>query len=280
MFWVQDLWPESLSATGMAPSKTLTRLTARLARFIYQRCDRILVQSEGFIPRVQAVGADPAHVVYFPNWAERLYRPLELGADASERAEMPNGFRVMFAGNIGSAQSFETILGAATRLREPANIRWVVLGEGHRRAWMEQQVATLGLSGTVHYLGSRPVEAMPRYFALADVLLATLRRDPIFALTIPTKLQSYLACGRPVVAALDGEGARVVEEAGAGLTAPAEDADRLAEAVLKLSRMTPAKLTEMGRRGRQYFEEHFEREKLIGRLEAWMGDLVGERAAS
>src|SRR5687767_2063320 len=103
MFWVQDLWPESLSATGMAPSPALARAIAALVRFIYSRCDRVLVQSEGFISRVQAVGADPDRVVYFPNWAESLYQPTEVPKGAPERAEMPEGFRVMAAGNIGAA---------------------------------------------------------------------------------------------------------------------------------------------------------------------------------
>jgi len=200
LFWVQDLWPESLRATGAVTSPALLRAVSRLVRFIYRRCDRVLVQSRGFVDPVVAVGADPRRVRYLPNWAESLYRPLDLEPEAPERAEMPPGFLVLFAGNIGAAQSFETILEAARRLRDLPDVHWVVLGDGHRRAWLEGQVRALGLERHVHLLGPRPVSAMPRYLALADALLVTLRRDPIFERTIPTKLQSYLACGRPVMA--------------------------------------------------------------------------------
>ena len=108
---------------------------------------------------------------------------------------------------------------------------------------------------------------MPRYFAQADVLLATLRREPIFAYTIPSKLQSYLACGRPVVAALEGEGGRIVKEAGAGWAVAPEDPRALADAVLAAAALSTAEREAMGNRGEAYFREHFEREKLLSRLE-------------
>jgi glycosyltransferase involved in cell wall biosynthesis len=225
---------------------------------------------------VEAVGAAPGRVEYFPNWAEGFYRPVEVEAGAPERADMgEDGFRVLFAGNIGAAQSFETILAAAERLRGRPGLRLLVLGEGHRRAWLEQEVRTRGLGDTVRLLGSRPATSMPRYFALADALLVTLRRDPIFSLTVPSKLQTYLACGRPVVAALDGEGARIVEEAGAGVVCPAEDGAGLAAAILNLYDRPRAERETMGRRARSYFETHFEREALLTQLEGWMRDARG-----
>jgi colanic acid biosynthesis glycosyl transferase WcaI len=278
LFWVQDLWPESLQATGAVRSERMLSWVAKVVRYIYRGCDRILVTSKGFIPRVEAVGAAPKKVRYWPQWAETLYRPVELEEDAPEEKETPPGFRVVFAGNVGVSQSFETILGAAKKLEEYPGIRWVILGDGRRRKWVEGRVRELGLEDRVRLLGKRPVAAMPRYFALADALLVTLKRDPIFSLTVPAKIQSYLACGRPVVAALDGEGARVIEESGAGLTAPAEDAGALAAAILKLYEMSPEDREALGRRGRAYFEEYFEREKLLDRLEDWMEELVGGKA--
>lgn len=276
MFWVQDLWPESLYESGVVRSKRVLGWVGRMVHYTYRRCDAVLVQAEGFVPRVVARGADPERVLYFPNWAEALYKPVEVGEEAPERAEMPRGFRIVFAGNIGAAQSFDTILAAAEKLKGHSGIYWVILGDGRMRASMEDRARKLGLSGRIVFLGSRPVKTMPRYFALADALLVTLGRKPIFALTVPQKVQSYLACGRPVVAALDGEGAKVVKDAGAGLAVPAEDADALARAVLELYEMSPEERAGMGRRGRAYFEEHFEREKLFDRLEGWMSELVGD----
>ena len=199
-------------------------------------------------------------------------------ADAPERKEMPKGFCVMFAGNIGAAQSFETILEAATLLRDRHDIHWLVVGDGHRRTWVEGEIVARGLKENVHLLGSRPAESMPRYFALADVLLVTLKRDPIFGLTIPSKVQSYLACAKPILAALDGEGARVVRESGAGIVCPAEDAKALADSVLRLYHMSPEERDGMGRNGRVYFEANFEREHLLDQLERWMQGLLREKS--
>ncbi len=278
MLWVQDLWPESLSAIGAVRSKQALSWITWMVRHIYRGCDRILVTSRGFVPRVEAMGAAPEKVRYWPQWAEALYEPVEVGEDAPEREEMPDGFRVVFAGNVGAPQSFETILTAAEKLNVYPGIRWVVIGDGRRRRWVEDRVRELGLGGRVHLLGRRPPESMPRYFALADALLVTLKGGPILSLTVPGKVQSYLACNRPVVAALDGEGARVVEESGAGLAAPAEDASSLAKAVLRLYETSPEERERMGRRGRAYFEEHFEREKLLDSLEDWMIELVGGKS--
>jgi glycosyltransferase involved in cell wall biosynthesis len=281
LFWVQDLWPESLAATGAVKSRTVLRWVERLVRFIYRRCDRILVQSEGFAPQVAALDADPSRIVYFPNWAESIYRPVRVAEDAPQRAALPGGFRVMFAGNIGAAQSFETILAAAERLREHEEIQWVILGNGHQRPWVEQEIGRRDLRERVHLLGQHPVDTMPTWFALADALLVTLRDDPVLALTIPSKIQSYQACGRPIVAALSGEGARIIRESGCGLTASAGDGEGLARAVMALYRMPREERERMGARGRTYFAANFERERLLDRLETWMqSDARGPACAS
>lgn len=277
-FWVQDLWPESLSATGAVRSVWILKLVEYLTRFIYRGCDRILVQSRAFCRPIAGLGVAPDRILYFPNSAEDLYRPVEVESNAKERQELPIGFRVMFAGNIGKAQDFETILEAAERLKEHQEIHWVILGDGRMYDWVEEQVDRRQLAATVHLLGRHPVETMPRYFALADAMLVTLRRDPIFALTIPAKVQSYLACAKPLIAALDGEGAKVVQEAQAGLTPPAEDAQALADAVLVMYRMPEADRRQLGVRGRTYFEAHFERDMLLDRLDGWLRG-PGERVS-
>jgi glycosyltransferase involved in cell wall biosynthesis len=274
LFWAQDLWPETLSATGAVRAPWVLSIVDRLVRFIYRHCDLVLVQSRAFAPHVQAQGVPAEKIRYYPNSAEALYRAAAVEPQAPERGLLPPGFRVMFAGNIGAAQDFETILAAAERLRAERGIHWVIVGDGRRLPWVEAEIGRRDLGATVHLLGRHPVESMPRFFALADALLVTLRNEPIFSLTIPTKIQSYLACGRPIVAALDGEGARVVRESGAGLAVRAGTAGALADAVLRLHRMPAAEREAMGRRGRDYFEAHFERSMLLSRLEQWMLELA------
>lgn len=270
MFWIQDLWPESLSATGAIKSKKALKVVEKLVRFIYSGCDLILVQSRAFSPSIEKEGVDPCRIAYFPNSAEELYKPVEVELDAPERSMIPAGFCVMFAGNIGAAQDFETILSAAEQLKEYADIHWVIVGDGRMRPWVEAQIDERGLTETVHLLGRHPVELMPRFFSIADVMLVTLKKEYIFSLTIPSKVQSYLACAKPIIAALDGEGARVIEESGAGVTCSAENPQALAEAVLKMYRLTEADLHDIGLRGRRYFEQHFERTVLLERLNNWI----------
>ena len=280
LFWVQDLWPESLTATGTVRSPWLLRRVQGLVKRIYRRCDKVLVQSPGFVPHVESQGVPAEQIEYFPNWAESFFQPVSLPDDAPEHSEMPSGFRILFAGNIGVSQSFGTILSAAEQTRHLSKIQWVVLGDGREKESVEKQVQERGLSKTVHLLGRRPVETMPRYFAAADALLCTLKRDPIFSLTIPSKLQSYLACGKPVLASLDGEGAKVVEQSRSGFAVPAEDASQLARAAIQLYESSPESQANMGANGRKYFEEHFERERLIDRLEAMFAKAAGQAVTS
>ncbi len=274
LFWVQDLWPESLSATGAVRSPVVLGRVGALVRWIYRGCARVLVQSESFVTPVREAGVDPARIRYFPNSAEILYRPLPyrgpwFGPD------LPEGFRVMFAGNVGAAQSFDTILAAAERLKRHSRIHWLIVGDGRMASWVSEEIAKRGLTDSVHLLGRHPVDSMPSWFAQADVMLVALRRAPVFSMTIPAKLQSYMACGRPVIAALDGEGVRVIAMSGAGIAVPADDPAALAAAVLNLSNVSGEELAAMGARGREYFEGHFDRDLLLDRLEGWLREVQG-----
>ncbi len=277
MFWMQDLWPESLSATGAVRSENILKIVGILVRFIYRGCDLILAQSRAFFGSIKRQGVNSSRILYFPNSAEELYQPVMLEKDAHERAIMPEGFCVTFAGNIGAAQDFETILNAAERLKEHPEINWVIIGDGRMFTWVQEQVSDRGLKQNVHLLGRYPAEAMPRFFAISKALLVTLKKEPIFALTIPSKVQSYLACAKPIIAALDGEGAKVIEEADAGITCPSENPEALAEAVLAMYNLPETDRNIMGQKGRKYFEKHFEREMLFDRLEEWMKALLSQR---
>jgi colanic acid biosynthesis glycosyl transferase WcaI len=281
LFWVQDLWPETLAATGVVRSPWILELVAGLVRFIYRHCDLVLVQSRAFVPNIEALGVAARKILYYPNSAEAIYRPLpvELERPAGERP-LRGKFSVVFAGNIGIAQDFETILSAAEELRGERDIHWNIIGDGRMQGWVESEIGRRRLGDTVHLLGRHPVESMPRFFAAADAMLVTLARDPVFALTIPSKVQSYLACGRPIVAALDGEGARIIEESGSGIAVPAGDTAALAEGVRRLHGMSVQEREAMGQRGRRYFEEHFERELLLDRLEGWMNGLAARESCA
>lgn len=275
LFWVQDLWPESLSATGAVKSKALLALVALLVKFIYQRCDKILIQSKSFFSSIQQLTGETEQIVYFPNSAESLF--LTHLSAATPIPSLPEGFKIMFAGNIGAAQDFETIVAAAEKLRRHNDIHWIIIGDGRIRGWAETEAKKRGLINNIHFLGRFPLETMPAFFAQADVMLVTLKKEPIFALTIPSKIQSYLACSRPVIAGLDGEGAKVIDAAGAGFTCPGEDPDALAQTVFKMYEMSQVEREKMGMSGRRYYDANFDRAMLLDRLDLWMNELHESR---
>ena len=265
--WVQDLWPESLSATGAVRSPKVLAAVTRLVGYIYRRSDRLLMSSPGFVEHALAHGIPAGRIEYFPNWAEAFYRPMGHDEARAIAPDFPaDGLRLLYAGNLGSAQSLGTVVEAADRLRDRP-ITWVLIGDGNDRASIERQVAERGLQHRVRLLGPRPSDTMPAYFALADGLLATLRNEPAFALTLPSKLQTYFACARPVIAALPGDGARLVTEASAGFGCEPADPVALARTVEAFAGLDEAGRARMGANARRYFEEYFEREKQLGRLE-------------
>jgi colanic acid biosynthesis glycosyl transferase WcaI len=266
IFWVQDLWPESLQAIGIVRSKVILGIIAGLVRYIYKRCDLILAQSRSFIPHIKKYANDFTQVIYFPNWAENI-------SDLSnvvyaEEIPIENGsFDIMFAGNIGEAQDFPAILAAAELIKNHKRIRWLIVGDGRMADWLKNEIKKRKLQNCVLMVGRHPPERMPSFFKHANVLLVSLKDEPIFSLTIPSKLQSYLAAGKPILAMLNGEGARVLSESGSGIACPAGDAQTLADSVLKLSAMDVEELEEMGRKGFEYSNQEFNRNILITKLE-------------
>jgi glycosyltransferase involved in cell wall biosynthesis len=238
--------------------------------------DGLLVQSQAFAPILESQGVAPAKITYLPNWAEDYFEPMVVPPSAPERREVPGGFVVLFAGNIGVSQGLDVLLGAAERLRDMKDLHWVVLGDGRQAGWLRKEIGERGLAN-VHLLGQRPAETMPTWFSLADALLVTLKPDPVYALTIPSKVQAYMACGRPILASLDGIGAREVEDAGAGLTSAAGDADGLAAAALKLYHLSAQERAAMGVRSRAHYDATFDRKMLIERMERVLQKVVDRR---
>jgi len=278
LMWVLDLWPESLSAVGAVRSPWLLGIVGRLVSFIYKRCDRILVQSKGFVQSVRAYSPDTSKVRYFPSWAESTFaRSLDAVAPAPELRPFSETFNVLFAGNIGVAQDFPAILDAAEALRDRSDIRWLIVGDGRSADDLRTKIDERGLGQCVVLLGRHPLDRMPSFMRGAQALLVSLKRDPIFSLTIPGKIQAYLAIGLPIIGMLDGEGARVIDEAGAGFTCAAGDGASLARCVAKLAELSEAERKSMGEKGKKYNSSHFDRAALISSLVGWMEELRPKR---
>lgn len=273
LMWVLDLWPDTLAAIGVVKSPTLLALVGRLVRYVYARCDRILVQSRAFEDNVRRFSDQPEKLRYLPGWPESVFEGRQVADPAPEFAPWPDDFKIVFAGNIGQAQDFPAIIAAADLLRGTPGLRWLIVGDGRAAENARQEVRRRGLEDRVIFLGRFPIDRMPAFFAGADALLVSLRDEPIWSMTIPGKVQSYLSAGRPILAMLNGEGARVVEESGGGLAGAAGDSAALATNVRRLMTMSPEERLAMGRRGVEYCEREFNRATLVDRLEGWIAEL-------
>ena len=273
VMWVLDLWPDTLKAIGVIKSPRLLAYIGKFVGFIYRRCDLIWAQSRSFIPKIQSLAGPDIPVVYFPSWAEDLFG-LEARTAASEVPAKDGGFNIMFAGNIGEAQDFECILSAATMLKEYSNIRWLIVGDGRMSSWVQAEIEQRGLVSSVFMLGRHSVERMPEFFLHADAMLLTLADREIFSLTIPGKLQSYLAAGKPIIAALNGEGADVIRAANAGYTCSAGNAVGLAEIVIKMSELPASERLVMGKNGLEFSKREFDRRMVVDMAEKYISRLI------
>lgn len=271
-FWVLDQWPETLVAVGATRSKWVLSAVGRLVSFIYRRCDLLLAQSRSFIPQIRRYAGARPRVEYFPSWSDSTPAAGH-AAPAPEVPPLPGVFTVLFAGNIGDAQDFPAILDAAERIKDRTDIRWIIVGDGRRAEWVASEARRRGLTERFILLGRFPLERMPSFFEIADALLVSLRPDPIFAMTIPGKVQSYLAAGRPLLGMLDGEGAELLERGGAGLVCRAGDSAGLAANVARLADTPADERAAMAARATELSANEFDRDRLMGRLDRWLGEL-------
>jgi glycosyltransferase involved in cell wall biosynthesis len=244
-------------------NRWVLKLVEQVVRFIYRHVDLLLVQSRAFEAPVRALAAGTP-IEYYPNSVDDAFT-MAITNEVPIIPGLGEGFSVMFAGNIGMAQAVGVIVEAASLLKSYRDIHFIVLGDGSSRQWMLKEAEKRALNN-LHLPGRFPIETMPGFMQKASALLVTLTDQPIFAATVPNKVQAYLAAGKPIIACLNGEGARLVVEAGAGLATPAEDAKALAETILQLYSLTPVERKNMGENGRQYFQKHFNHDHLVDQL--------------
>ncbi len=267
LFAVNDLWPESVEATGMVRSRKLLNWMGRLERFVYKRAAAIAVISPGVKVNLIGKGVPPDKVHVVPHWAdESLYRPVPPDPELAQSLGMAGRFNVVFAGQLGLAQGLDVVLDAAEELSDLADVQFVLVGDGTDADRLRQVAGERGLDN-VRFVGRQPAEQIPHIFAISDVLFVHLRDEPLFRITIPSKTIAYMACGRPVLMAVDGDATDLIREARAGVTCRNGNAKDLAETVRRLHAMPKKALEEMGRSGRDAFLASYSRGVLLDRYE-------------
>lgn len=250
-----DLWPESLVAGGVNRGSLIYKVFHRISKNIYKNVDRILITSRMFREYLEKqFDVEDERIEYCPQYAEELFDKLPY-KEPSEEVDL------VFAGNIGEIQSVETIIKAAEKL-ENEKIHFHIVGGGTNLERL--QVLAKNLKNITFY-GRRPLEEMPKFYAKADAMLVTLKADPVLSLTLPGKVQSYMAVGKPIIGAINGETVKVVDEAKCGYCAPAEDVDALVKVITLFANSNQKK--QMGLNARAFSEEYFDRKKFMDKLE-------------
>jgi colanic acid biosynthesis glycosyl transferase WcaI len=263
---IQDMWPETLQATGMLNNRRALAAVAQFARWVYRRAALIRVISPGFRDNLISKGVPPDKIQVISNWVDiDFYRPVEPDLALAQQVGLASRFNIMYAGTIGLAQGLESILDAAGLVQELPEIQFVFVGDGIDLPRLKSLADERRLTN-VKFLGRYPVEAMPALYAWANALLIHLRDDPLFRITIPHKTFTYLASGRPILAAVEGDVATIVKSAGAGLTCPPSDPPALADIVRQLYSMTADERAVLGQNGRQIACEQYSREYLVGQI--------------
>lgn len=268
-FYIQDIWPESLSDAGGIKSNFILKLVDRMMKYFYKKSKLIFVQSNGFIEFLTNKGVEKNKIKYLPNTVETFYKPEKVLEKYNN--QLPKGFNILFAGNIGFAQDFDTILNAAYILNEKKiEVNWVILGNGRAKDDLIEKINNLNLTNKFHFLGSRPSDEMPFYFACADLLLVSLKRSEIFSLTIPSKVQSYMACRKPIIGNVDGITAETIFESGSGLCSPSGNANLLAFNIEVFLHKSSLELETYSNNSYNYYLKNFERTIIYNRLEHYL----------
>ncbi len=269
--WVQDSWPDILKTMGFIRNRWLLKCVELAVRYIYRYADSILMQSEAFRVSVQCLVKNKQKIHWYPNATNDLSKGVLLTQTKNPIIkEIQQHFSIIFAGNIGMAQSCEKIIEAAQLLVAYLEIKFYLVGGGRYLESITKKIKDRHLTNIIT-TGRLLSEEMPAILSAASVLLVSLCDDPTLSTTIPSKLQSYLSIGKPIITSLNGEAAKLVTQAQAGIVCPAEDAQALAMAVLQLYTMHPNERSQLGTNGYRYFKENFDLrirvEDLIGYLQ-------------
>ena len=264
---IQDMWPENLRSTGMVNNEFALGLIGSFARWVYSKAALVRVISPGFRRNLESKGVPDKKIRVISNWVDtEYYRPVERSPEILDKFGMRGRFNILYAGTIGLAQGLEVVLGAAARLKVSLpGVQFVLAGDGMEYRRLRDQAQRSKLTN-VSFLGRLPGDLMSSLYACSDVLLLHLRADPLFAITVPHKVFTYLAAAKPILIGGEGDAVSLVTEASAGLAVPPENPEELASAVERLHAMSPEERQAMGDNGRRVACQFYSRARLVGEI--------------
>ena len=267
-FYVCDFWPHSLfSMLNFEKHPLLKKVITKVSYWHYRQADGIIGVFKGMQTRfITEVGIPKEKTLYIPQAPEKIYETEQYNKKLTDK--FGKKFNIVFAGNINPAQSFDIITQAALNVYNAGHkdINYIIVGEGMSKKWLTEEVKKLGIESQFTFEGLKPVTDIPKYQTIADALIVGLSKSPLFEYGIPAKIYSYLPSGKPILAAIDGEGGSLVNSIGCGIAVDSGDTEGLTKAIISLKEMSPEKRQKMGAKGKSYYFKHFERENNLNRL--------------
>lgn len=241
-----------------------------MVKYIYNNCDKIFVSSRGFIKSITEKGVDLKKIEYIPVWAEDVFfEKYEASEFQKFNSIIPShSFNIVFTGNIGEAQDFESIINAVSYLRDYKDIKWHIIGDGRKREWLRNEIEARNLLDNITLPGRYPLNLIPYFYSSADVLILALKDEYIFSLTVPAKLQTYMTSGKPIVAMINGEAANIINESASGFASNSGDHISFAENILKVYRMPEKERNLLGENAKIFYKNYFDKEKILDKIES------------
>lgn len=274
---VQDMWPDTLRATGMLNNAFALRIVSALCHFVYRAVDHIVVLSPGFKNLLIQRGVADEKISLIYNWADEASL-LSSASQVKDKVSDHNQFKILFAGNIGKAQALHTVLAAAELLQcKGSRVCWVMLGAGLELEKLKAETMQRQIKNVI-FLPAVPMSEVGAYLREADALLIHLRQDPLFRITIPSKTQAYMAVGKPLLMAVDGDAAELVKKSSGGIVSESENPHRLAEAAQKLADSSDKDLALMGLNAKTFYEQHLSLDQGVMRFTEIFRALISSRS--
>lgn len=266
--YVQDLWPENVEIITGIKNKTIINAIGKMVDYIYKNSTGIFTTSRSFVEAIISRGVEQEKVNYWPQYAEDFYVPVE----KQDSEEIPNvdNLNITFTGNIGQAQGLDILVEAAKLLKEDYqvdNVTFNIVGDGRYKEKLKQNITDNEVTDMFHFVGKQNPEKIPDILASSDVAFLSLIKDPLFSKTIPAKLQSYMACGKPILAAADGETSTIILESECGICVPSGDAYALAQGILEYLEMPSEKIAGIGTKARSYYDNNFNKSLLLNEMD-------------
>lgn len=264
--YIQDLWPENVETVTGIHNRLIIGPIDRMVDKIYKQLDKIFVTSPSFVDAVvnRKKTVDPNKVIYWPQYAEEFYRPMD--KQSVEGIPNDDSFKIAFTGNIGTAQGLD-ILPQTAKLLKDVNVRFVIVGDGRYQSEFEKHIDEFGVRDMFIMIPRVPATKVPEILSACDAGFISFNNTKLWEMTIPAKLQSYMACGKPIIASASGETKRVIEEANCGICCEIGNAEALAFGIQNLMK---ADKEVIGIQSRKYFEENFDKKKLMD----WMDSMI------